>query len=246
MEAKKVPIDLNSLSEARRGFAASLNAASLADLVQLECLSGTTCVARISAEDEVGYLYFRGGRIVHAVSASNIGEAAALEILGWEAGSFEMCNAGWPDSDSIHAPFQSLLMRVAQARDEGARDNLLRFPNTNTKPPPPQRPPLASDTEEATPPSGVTKVRAAARLDAHGEVRMAKGQGSRELADSAALAVRLSRLIGDSLGLEGLASVEATSTDQRVLLLLESDGGVLALRAPMDVDLSSLRARYGA
>lgn len=245
MEATK-SIERDGLGDTRRGFAASLNAASLADLVQLECLSGTTCVARITAGDDVGYLYFRGGRIVHAVSASNVGEAAALEILSWDTGSFEMCNAGWPDSDSIHAPFQSLLLRVAQARDEGIRDNLLRFPNTNAKAPTPPRSPLASETEEATPPSGVTKVRAAARLDARGEVRMAKGQGSRELADAAALTVRLARLIGESLGLDGLASVESTSTEQRVLLLLESDGGVLALRAPLEVDLSALRARYGA
>ena len=67
--------------DVRRGFSANLNVASLSDLVQLECLSGNACVARISSSDEVGYLYFRAGRIVHAVSAANVGEAAALEIL---------------------------------------------------------------------------------------------------------------------------------------------------------------------
>lgn len=245
MEAADLSIELENASDARRGFSASLSAASLADLVQLECLSGTTCVARITAAEEVGYLYFRGGRIVHAVSASNIGEAAALEILSWDSGSFEMCNAGWPDSDSIHAPFQSLLMRAAQARDEGARDNLLHFPNTNMKAPQPQRRSLPSEHDEPTPPSGATKVRAAARLDSQGQIVMAKGQASQELADAAALTLRLARLIGDSLGLDGLASIEANSRDTQLMVLVEGDGGALALRAPADVDLSALRVRYG-
>lgn len=244
MEAT-VPIDLESSSDPRRGFSASLSAASLADLVQLECLSGTTCVARITASDEVGYMYFRGGRIVHAVSASNVGEAAALEILSWDAGSFEVCNAGWPDSDSIYAPFQSLLMRAAQARDEGARDNLVHFPSTNMKVPQPQKRAASNEHDEPTPASGVTKVRAAARLDAQGQVVMAKGQASQDLADATALTLRLARLIGESLGLEGLASIEATARDDQLLVLMESDGGALALRAPADADLSALRARYG-
>lgn len=245
MEASHVSIELESVSEARRGFSASLSAASLPDLVQLECLSGTTCVARITAGDELGYLYFRSGRIVHAVSASNIGEAAALEILSWDSGSFEMCNAGWPDSDSIHAPFQSLLMRAAQARDEGARDNLLHFPNTNMKAPPPQKRSLPSEPDEPTEASAATKVSAAARLDSQGLIVMAKGRAPQELADAAALSLRLARLIGDSLGLDGLSSVESSSRGSQLLVLVESDGGALALRAPVDVDLSALRARYG-
>lgn len=244
MEASNLSIDVQTLGEARRGFSASLNAASLADLVQFECVSGSTCVARVTADDEVGYLYFRAGRIVHAVSASNVGEPAALEILGWESGNFEICNAGWPDADSIQLPFQGLLLRAAHTRDEVSRDNLLRFP----KPPSvPNRaaPKPPSVHEELAPASGVTKVRAAARLDPQGEVVMAKGQGASELADAAALTLRLARLIGESLGLDGLMAVESLSSEQRTLLLLEKDGGVLALRAPLAVDLGALRARYG-
>jgi hypothetical protein len=246
MEASKVSIELEDLngSDVRRGFSAKLNVASLSDLVQLECLSGNACVARVTSIDEVGYLYFRAGRIVHAVSASHVGEAAALEILGWDSGNFEICNAGWPDSESIQGSFQSLLLRAAQTRDEASRPNLLRFPIAKTPAPPaPGR--LPSESEETTPPSGVTKVRAAARLDANGQVTMTKGVGADELADATALTLRLAALIGESLGLDRLMAVEATSADQRTLLLLEKDGGALALRAPLDVDVSALRSRYG-
>ena len=97
----------NALRES--GFRANLKGASLADLVQMECLSGRECVMRVSSANEVGYLFFRGGQIVHAVSRRGIGEAAALEILRWNAGSFEPCNAGWPDRDSIGSSWQNLL-----------------------------------------------------------------------------------------------------------------------------------------
>ena len=63
------------------GFSANLNAASLSDLVQMHCLSGARCVARVNSGEEVGYLYFREGRVVHAMSPSHVGEPAALEIL---------------------------------------------------------------------------------------------------------------------------------------------------------------------
>jgi len=76
------------------GFRANLHGASLADLVQMECLSGHERVIRISSGTDVGYLFFRGGQIVHAVSRRGIGETAALEILRWNDGTFEPCSAG--------------------------------------------------------------------------------------------------------------------------------------------------------
>ncbi|MGC4091507.1 MAG: DUF4388 domain-containing protein [Polyangiaceae bacterium] len=248
MEAHSVPFDLEivDLPEEPRGFSASLNAASLSDLVQLQCLSGNACVARITAGDEVGYLYFRGGRVVHAVSATFMGEAAALEILAWDSGSFEICNAGWPDNESIQASYQSLLLRAAQTRDESGRDNLLRFPGTLNKPlsSPPRRA-LPSESDETAPQSGAAQVRAAVRLDPNGEVILRKGSGAEDLADATALTLRLSRLIGEGLGLEHLLCVECTSVAQRTLVLVEKDGGALCVRAPIDIDLSALRARYG-
>ena len=110
------------------GFRAHLNGASLADLVQMECLSGRERVMRVSSGGEVGYLFFRGGQIVHAVSRRGIGETAALEILRWNDGTFEPCSAGWPDRDSIGSNWQNLILLAAQHRDESGRHNLVAFP----------------------------------------------------------------------------------------------------------------------
>src|SRR5258706_624373 len=114
------------------GFRAHLNGASLADLVQMECLSGRERVMRVSSAGEVGYLFFRGGQIVHAVSRRGIGETAALEILRWNDGTFEPCSAGWPDRDSIGSSLQKLVLLAAQHPHESGRHNLVAFPGARS------------------------------------------------------------------------------------------------------------------
>ncbi|HWA71792.1 MAG TPA: DUF4388 domain-containing protein [Polyangiaceae bacterium] len=242
------------------GFSANLNAASLSDLVQMQCLSGARAVARVSSGEDVGYLYFREGRVVHAMSPSNVGEPAALEILAWNGGSFELCSAGWPESESIDSTIQGLLLRAAQTRDESGRHSLSRFPRARfDSAPPPPRPERREATERdsispepARPPSqspaplsGVTKVSAAVRLDANGVPVTCKGSGAEELGDAVALAMRLARLAGESLGLDRLAAIEAVSSTQRTLVIVEKAGTIMAVRAPVDTDLSAVRERYG-
>jgi hypothetical protein len=114
------------------GFRANLTGASLVDLVQMECLARTTQVVRVISGDDVGYLYFQSGSIVHAMSSSAVGEAAALEILGWDRGSFEPCNAGWPSAATINKSWQSLLMSAATALDE-ARRKVVDFPRERSQ-----------------------------------------------------------------------------------------------------------------
>ena len=120
----------NATSE--HGFRANLTGASLADLVQMECLARTTQVVRVISGDDVGYLYFQSGSIVHAMSSSAVGEAAAMEILGWDRGSFEPCNAGWPSAATINKPWQALLMSAATALDE-ARRKVVDFPRERSQ-----------------------------------------------------------------------------------------------------------------
>jgi hypothetical protein len=239
------------------GFSANLNAASLPDLVQMQCLSGARSVARVTSGEDVGYLYFREGRVVHAMSPSNVGVSAALEILAWNGGSFELCSAGWPESESIDSTIQGLLLRAAQTRDESGRHSLARFPRPRfdsappsvraerrelpSVSPEPARPP----SQNAAPASGVTKVSAAVRLDANGVPVTCKGSGAEELGDAVALTMRLARLAGESLGLDRLAAIEAVSSTQRTLVVVEKAGTVMAVRAPIDTDLSAVRERYG-
>lgn len=236
------------------GFRASLHGTSLADLVQMECLSGRERVLRVSSGNEVGYLYFRAGQIVHAVSRRGIGESAALEILRWNDGSIEPCSAGWPDRDSISSNWQNLLLIAAQHRDESGRHNLVAFPGarsavTRTSSPPPSAPPASGSSRlEATvssePTPMLAQVRAAVRLDQNGNVVSSKGDAA-GLSQVAAYAARLAELVGDGLGMLGLVSVEVTQERSRTLIYREKSGNTFALTAAPDADLSQVRERLG-
>lgn len=243
----------NTLRES--GFRASLHGASLADLVQMECLSGRERVLRVSSGSEVGYLYFRAGQIVHAVSRRGVGESAALEILRWNDGSIEPCNAGWPERDSIGSSWQNLLLIAAQHRDESGRHNLVAFPGArsgmarSSSPPPPSVAPASGSSRlEATvvsePAPMLAHVRAAVRLDPNGNVVSSKGDAS-ELGQIAAYAARLAELVGDGLGMQGLVSVEVTQQRSRTLIYREKTGNTFALSAAPDADLSQVRERLG-
>lgn len=245
------------------GFRANLHGASLADLVQMECLSGQERVIRVSSGNDVGYLFFRGGQIVHAVSRRGIGETAALEILRWNDGTFEPCSAGWPDRDSIGSNWQNLLILSAQHRDEANRreeasgHNLVAFPGTRSgvprhmsSPPPPSVAPVPMSSRSEGSVSGegsapmLAQVRAAVRIDQAGNVVSSKGDAS-ELSQIAAYAARLAELVGDGLGMQGLVSVEVTQQRSRTLIYKEKSGNTFALTAAPDADLSQVRERLG-
>jgi hypothetical protein len=236
------------------GFRAQLNGASLADLVQMECLAGRERVIRISSAGEVGYLFFRAGQIVHAVSRRGIGETAALEILRWNDGTFEPCSAGWPDRDSISSNWQNLLLLSAQHRDESGRHNLVAFPGARaaaarpaSSTPPATAPSARSEAAvkvESTPPPLLAQVRAAVRLDPAGNVVSSKGEAT-ELSQVAAYAARLAELVGDGLGMQGLLSVEVTQQRSRTIIYREKNGNTFALSAAPDADLAQVRERLG-
>jgi len=240
------------------GFRGSVHGASLADLVQMECLSGRERVMRVCSGSEVGYLFFRGGQIVHAVSRRGIGETAALEILRWSDGTFEPCSAGWPDRDSVSSNWQNLILLAAQHRDESGRHNLVAFPgarSTQTRPsaPPPSAAPQSGSSVSPRSEAGVNQessapmlaqVRGAVRVDPAGNVVSSKGEAG-NLGQVASYAARLAELVGDGLGMQGLLSVEVTQRHTRTLIYREKTGNTFALSAAPDADLSQVRERLG-
>ncbi len=113
------------------GFAARLDGASLADLVQIECMRGVRRVIRVTSEGRFGYLYFDQGHVVHATSAGRVGESAALWILSWKAGTFEACEQVWPVRHTIQTPVQSLVLRAAQHEDEARRSVTVESASTS-------------------------------------------------------------------------------------------------------------------
>jgi hypothetical protein len=65
------------------GFQAHIKGATLADLIQMECLSGARRVVRVTSGTHTGFLYFRSGAVVHATTRTITGEDAVLDMLSW-------------------------------------------------------------------------------------------------------------------------------------------------------------------
>jgi Domain of unknown function (DUF4388) len=107
------------------GFDGRVWCSSLADLVQLECLSGARAVISVISPGRRGTLFFDRGAVCHATVGDLTQEDAALEILSWEYGTFEQALVGqasvpWPERPPIAASWQQLVMCAAQRRDEAA------------------------------------------------------------------------------------------------------------------------------
>jgi hypothetical protein len=249
MSSKGSP-ESGSGSDVRAGFQAQIRGASLADLVQMECLAGSHRVVRVASGANLGYLYFRGGGVVHAAARALVGEAAALEILSWNEGSFEPIEREWPSRESVSCSFQSLLLRAAQARDERAAQSVVALRGDPRVPRPKGAPASESLELQATPLEVAGHVlrgedfEMILRLDASGAVLLNRG-GAQDFADIVAYACRLAELIGTRLGAERLMGMECSFKSGRCFVVVEPDGNVVALRPHPHADSAALRGLLG-
>jgi hypothetical protein len=119
----------SSASEAptSSGFAGRLDGATVADLVQLECAAGRTRAIKVQSRGRTGYLCFEAGALVHAIAPGAVGDAAVLQILGWQDGAFEAAKVRWPATPSVRSSWQHLVLSAAHAADEAARGKVVEF-----------------------------------------------------------------------------------------------------------------------
>jgi hypothetical protein len=128
-------------------------------------------------------------------------------------------------------------------------------PTSATRPastlPPPVRDP-ARDTQpsalhaemsapNSNPPAHLAQ--AFVRMDAEGNVVASRGDAE-ELSQVASYAARLSELIGDALGMTSFSGLESTHEAGRHVIHVDAERGVVALRAPLNADLSAIRRKF--
>lgn len=93
---------------------------SLMDIIQMECLSQSSTVMRITRGSLVGKIWIQGGELIDSEAEGARGEAAFRRILEWKSGTFENL-APEPDRErTIHKSVNGLLLEMAQAMDESA------------------------------------------------------------------------------------------------------------------------------
>jgi len=91
---------------------------SLVDLIQLECLSQSSSVLRISQGTSIGKIWIKEGEIIDAIAGIFTGEDAFREILSWKTGNFEISPMEPEHVRTITISTQGLLLDSAQAMDE--------------------------------------------------------------------------------------------------------------------------------
>ena len=86
------------------GLPRHMQSKSLVDLIQLECLSRSSSVLRVTQGALEGRIWVQNGEITDAATANFTGEEAFKEILSWKSGNFEILPAD-PDTCPDHHPF---------------------------------------------------------------------------------------------------------------------------------------------
>src|SRR5664279_462463 len=103
--------------ETEAGFR-GVQSKSLMDIIQLECISQSSSVLRITNGMLSGKIWILSGELVDAEADDLRGEAAFQKILSWRAGNFEMLPADPSRPRTIFNSYNALLLESAQAMDE--------------------------------------------------------------------------------------------------------------------------------
>jgi CheY-like chemotaxis protein len=91
---------------------------SLVDIVQLECLSQSSSILRITNGSHSGKIWIQDGETIDAEAGELLGEAAFQKILSWRAGTFETLPADPTRPRTIFKSYNALLLESAQVLDE--------------------------------------------------------------------------------------------------------------------------------
>jgi len=105
--------------EAQGGFR-GVQSKSLVDIIQLECLSQSSCMLKITNGVTEGRIYIQTGEVVDAELPGLTAEPAFQRILSWKTGSFETLPPDPSRVRTIFTSYQGLLLNTAQALDEAA------------------------------------------------------------------------------------------------------------------------------
>jgi len=97
-----------------------LQSKSLIDIIQMECLSRTSTVLRVTRGPLVAKLWIQDGELLDAECEGCRGEVAFQRLLAWKTGTFENLPAEPSRERTIQKPVNALLLESAQAMDETA------------------------------------------------------------------------------------------------------------------------------
>lgn len=212
----------------------------LIELIRIERDAGTTRVFRVCSEREIGYLHFRGGRIIHATvdSMKDVSGLKALRvIIAWPDASFDPSDIEVASQETITpGQFAELFGDEEPTMSREQSDNLIiinqpgsssgMLPSSSMPLPPP-----SSHDNDASQGWSVTfdDCETAVLLSPEGHLLASKGAAD-DLTDLAAYVNRLCQLIADALGMEEMVAAECASDGDAFLIYEAADGKTVAVK----------------
>ncbi len=193
---------------------------SLMDIIQMECLSRTSTVLRVTHGPLVAKLWIQEGELLDAECEGARGEAAFYRLLAWKTGTFENLPAEPGRERTIHKPVNALLLESAQTLDEAAH------PSTEPES-------IESNAHRKTmwKLSQLTREGAefvvATPLAGPGEPEALGTQNVSALTQWTRRAADIARRLGDRLEAGPLSHLAGTSLDRQVLMLARGDRAFL-------------------
>ncbi|HSI12382.1 MAG TPA: DUF4388 domain-containing protein [Chthoniobacter sp.] len=197
---------------AHKGFEGVIQGATLADLIQMECLALSTRAVRVDGAGTSGRLFFTGGQVVHAELGELKGELALFEMLRWATGSFTVEEGVRPMDETIQRDWHNLLLEAAHHADEVAHAS----PSIPMVPLP--APKTAADVMNEA--FNDPEIIQAAHFTEDGTLLAGKGTDPESLQCTFAYVVQLLRHVGTSLGAENLKEINLLAPEQKALCLV--------------------------
>jgi DNA-binding response OmpR family regulator len=119
------PLDLQVLqagidSGLKAGEKSYIRGITLATFLQLMNIEKKNCTLKVSASGETGYLYISRGELRDAEYNGLSGEAAAMEIVGWDNAEIEMDGICRRQETVIDLSLEHILIEAFRRKDEQA------------------------------------------------------------------------------------------------------------------------------
>jgi len=116
--------------ESETGFR-GIQSKSLVDIIQLECISQSSSLLRITNGKLAGKIWIQDGEVIDAEAGELAGESAFQKILAWRTGNFETLPSEASRPRSIFKSYNALLLETAHAIDESL-DQAAASPHATT------------------------------------------------------------------------------------------------------------------
>jgi CheY-like chemotaxis protein len=194
---------------------------SLMDLIQMECLSQSSTLLRITRGSLTGRIWISSGELIDAETDGVRGESAFRRILEWKSGTFENLPAEPGRERTITKPANALLLEAAQAMDE------IAAPSTQS----------SDEVEQADHRKTVWRLASLSRAGADFVVSLPSGpeataegwgtEATQELGSWMRYALGACNKLARDLQAGSVAHLEGRSLDHQVVLLAEGERAYL-------------------